>query len=151
MMHPLVIHIHLPTVWAPTRILSKPLSEYLNKNQHQKASQKKLYGRRIMMYQTAPHTQAHTPRPAFFLKTRSFFTFVYCCDYPSPQPPWPRRRFAEESCGRWAVLRHQHGIQRLSSHAALTSGPAAVVAKGRKIWLRRHLPFFWGGKRMGDS
>jgi len=62
MMHPLVTYIHLPTARAPTPVLSKPLSKYLNTKINTKKQPKRLHERGIMMYQTAPHTQAHTLR-----------------------------------------------------------------------------------------
>ena len=103
-----------------------------HKNQHQKAAKKTPWTRHHDVSNSTPHPSAHaTPLGLLFFPTRPqvFLTFVYCCDYPLPKPPRPRRGFAEESCGRWAVLRHQHGIQRLSSHAALTSGLAAVQCR----------------------
>lgn len=109
-----------------------------HKNQHQKAAKKTPWTRHhdvswcIKQHPTPKRTR-YAARPTFFFPTRPRVFFDICLLlwllYPLPKPPRPHRGFAEESCGCWAVLRHQHGIQRLSSHTALTSGPAAVQCR----------------------
>lgn len=93
-MHPLVTYIHLPTARAPTPVLSKPLSKYLNTKINTKKQPKRLHERGIMMYHdvsnSTPHPSAHaTPLGLLFFSPQDlefFLTFVYCCDYYTPYP-----------------------------------------------------------------
>ena len=104
-----------------------------HKNQHQKAAKKTPWTRHtwcIKQHPTPKRTR-YAARLTFFPhKTPSFFDICLLLWLPLTQTttaaPWICWGIV------WtlgSVLRHQHGIQRLSSHAALTSGLAAVQCR----------------------